>query len=222
MTNKNNDHTVLASTLASVAAQGIAVRRVIGDPATGRYAPWSAPNLPRGATPARDPTCSRPLPGTGTHCTAATRASPSSSRPPATRPASPRTPTAPSRPRRSPPETSGRIGDICTALPSISQGSSRWMMPGPPRRWPRAHPATPGSRGRPVRRPHACLPGGSRQRAAPQLFAGMRATRPSRTSAVSAGLAQTAVAAGPARRPNRGHVHPAAAAIRRLPPVGDG
>jgi hypothetical protein len=38
MTNKKNNHTVLASTLASVAAQGIAVRRVIGDPATGTYA----------------------------------------------------------------------------------------------------------------------------------------------------------------------------------------
>ena len=38
MTNMKNNHAVLASTLASVAAQGIAVRRVIGDPATGTYA----------------------------------------------------------------------------------------------------------------------------------------------------------------------------------------
>jgi hypothetical protein len=38
MTNMKNNHAVLASTLASVAAQGIAVRRDIGDPATGTYA----------------------------------------------------------------------------------------------------------------------------------------------------------------------------------------
>ncbi len=38
MTNMENNHAVLASTLASLAAQGIAVRRVIGDPATGTYA----------------------------------------------------------------------------------------------------------------------------------------------------------------------------------------
>jgi len=38
MTNMHNNHAVLASTLASVAARGITVRRVIGDPATGTYA----------------------------------------------------------------------------------------------------------------------------------------------------------------------------------------
>jgi hypothetical protein len=38
MTNINKNDAALASALARVAAQGIAVRRVIGDPATGRYA----------------------------------------------------------------------------------------------------------------------------------------------------------------------------------------
>jgi hypothetical protein len=38
MTNINKNDAALASALARVAAQGIAVRRVIGDPATGTYA----------------------------------------------------------------------------------------------------------------------------------------------------------------------------------------
>jgi hypothetical protein len=38
MTNINKNDAALASALAAVAAQGIAVRRVIGDPATGTYA----------------------------------------------------------------------------------------------------------------------------------------------------------------------------------------
>ena len=38
MTNINKNDAALASALAGVAAQGIAVRRVIGDPTTGTYA----------------------------------------------------------------------------------------------------------------------------------------------------------------------------------------
>jgi hypothetical protein len=38
MTHINKNDAALASALARVAAQGIAVRRVIGDPATGTYA----------------------------------------------------------------------------------------------------------------------------------------------------------------------------------------
>jgi len=64
MTNINKNDAALASAVARVAAQGIAVRRVIGDPATGTYAAMvRAPSLPRGV-PAWCPTSSGPLPGT--------------------------------------------------------------------------------------------------------------------------------------------------------------